>query len=270
MAELENSGASDPGSILRKAFEEKLARNPHYSLRAFARDLGVSHALLSLVLRGKKVPSWRTSLRMAGRLSPPWAAPLRDAARNLADREAVRPTAGRRRTRDFTSLPPETARKLVGRWHALAILDLTALGDFRPEAGWISEKLGIEPSRAAADLKTLIASGLLKQENGRWKKDPLKLAIATPDGSRREMRRFHREMIRKALRALDSADPGDFAARDVTGALIPADPRLLPEARRRISRFRRNLITFLSSGNPSELYQLNVQLFSLSRAGRRR
>jgi transcriptional regulator with XRE-family HTH domain len=41
-------------AYLRRAFEDRRRRNPRYSVRAFARDLGCDHATLSQWLRGKR------------------------------------------------------------------------------------------------------------------------------------------------------------------------------------------------------------------------
>src|SRR5262249_6676984 len=50
----EPGGTVTTASILRELLARKTSRNPSYSLRAFARDLRVSHTYLSLVMSGKK------------------------------------------------------------------------------------------------------------------------------------------------------------------------------------------------------------------------
>ena len=44
-------------SVLRAELERRQAANARYSLRAFARDLGISHTLLSLIASGKRALS---------------------------------------------------------------------------------------------------------------------------------------------------------------------------------------------------------------------
>src|SRR4051812_39521403 len=49
-------------SFLKSELSRRCERNPSYSLRAFAKSLGVSHTILSLVLAGKR-PLARKSAR---------------------------------------------------------------------------------------------------------------------------------------------------------------------------------------------------------------
>src|SRR5688572_26654161 len=44
-------------SLLNQELEARCQRNPRYSLRSFARFLGVNHTSLSLILSGKRSPS---------------------------------------------------------------------------------------------------------------------------------------------------------------------------------------------------------------------
>src|SRR5689334_15303008 len=55
-------------STLRNELAERCRRNPRYSLRAFARDLGIEPARLSDVLNEKKGFSKTLALRLASRL----------------------------------------------------------------------------------------------------------------------------------------------------------------------------------------------------------
>ena len=51
--------------IIRDAWIERKTRNSGYSVRAFARDLGVSQTLLSLVLSGKRPVTLELAARIA-------------------------------------------------------------------------------------------------------------------------------------------------------------------------------------------------------------
>jgi transcriptional regulator with XRE-family HTH domain len=70
---------------LRQELERRQAANHRYSLRAFARDLGVDHASLSQILRGRRALTFATAERFGGRFG--WTAAEVDAAVS-ADEEA--------------------------------------------------------------------------------------------------------------------------------------------------------------------------------------
>ena len=53
---------------LAREFDERRARNPRYSLRAFAKSIGEDHSSLSRILRGRRHLSTRTITRIGHRL----------------------------------------------------------------------------------------------------------------------------------------------------------------------------------------------------------
>ena len=53
---------------LRASLESRRQRNPAYSLRAMARDLGLSHSYMSLLLRGRRTPAFARLLSIGDRL----------------------------------------------------------------------------------------------------------------------------------------------------------------------------------------------------------
>src|SRR5450759_3159817 len=63
---------SEPSQWIRDVFIVRKQKNQTYSLRAFARDLGMSQALLSLVLNGQRPLTLRQAHKIAAllQLSP--------------------------------------------------------------------------------------------------------------------------------------------------------------------------------------------------------
>src|SRR5688572_26470320 len=50
--------------LLKKELSLRCQRNPRYSVRAFARALAMSPGALSQILSGKRLPSYKTSLKI--------------------------------------------------------------------------------------------------------------------------------------------------------------------------------------------------------------
>ncbi len=257
------SAVATPAEHIRSALFSRIERNPAYSLRAFARDLGVSHTYLSLVLNEKK------------RISPRQATWMAEAMQfdNVKAGAFVQSVLdhGERRPRQnaaalFRTLEIDRMKVLTG-WYHFAILDLTLLKNFQPDAAWIAKRLGITSSQARLAADRLERLGLLKREMGKWTKTEALLSVPTTK-SEAPMRRLHRELIQKSLQALASAKQKDFDARLISGSMIPANPERIAELKKRIDRFRRQAIRYLSEGECTELYQLNVQLFPLTKKER--
>jgi hypothetical protein len=116
---------------LRREFAERRRRNPHYSLRAFARDLATSHASLSQILREQR----RVSLRLALRL-------------------------GRR---------AGIAAEEISAWCATQLdeLVLRAIrsGSFQPASRWIAVRTGLPLDEVNGALVRLLRRGAITMES---------------------------------------------------------------------------------------------------------
>jgi transcriptional regulator with XRE-family HTH domain len=244
--------------ILQRTLTERQGRHAAYSLRALARDLGVSHTYLSLVLSGKRrVPPARM-LALCQCLGLDRVT----TSRLVAEAVSLPKRPSRELSPRFVRMEIDRY-KILSEWYHLAILDLTLVRGFQSDSRWVAGRLGITPRVAQAAVNRLLRLGLLRVECGRWMKTHVTIAFPRHAPSR-PVRHFHQQMIAKSLEALQSNRPGDFEARDITGTTIPVDPSRLPAARHRIERFRRRLLAFLSQGECTRLYQLNVQLFPLT------
>lgn len=95
---------------LRDEFRCRAARNPRYSLRAFARAVGLHHTTLCRVLDGSRGLSHPSLCRVCSRL-------------------------GLQRTEIQAALLAEDARK---------VLIAASSADFRPDSRWIAMKSGVE------------------------------------------------------------------------------------------------------------------------------
>lgn len=249
-----------PESALREVFLERRRRNPRYSLRALARDLGVSHSYLSLALNGKRRLSSRQTLNLA-KLA---ALPTKETTSLLLASAEVRSPSDNPSAPKASFVRQEMDRyRVLEEWYHLPILDLTRLLRFRAEPPWIARELGISARQAASALARLKRLGMLVEVNGRWTKREQRIAFPTRE-SMASVRAFHRQMIEKSLKALGSSRPADFGRRDITGITMPVNAAKIPQAKKRIERFRRMLLRFLADGECTDLYQLNVQLFPLT------
>lgn len=262
-------------AVLKEVLAEKAKRNPRYSLRAMARDLEVSPSFLSALMNARKKLAFTKALDFvrclnldeltAQRLLR--AATIESAkgeqsqsflARSLTTSDGA-PSAS-----DFVTLEIDRF-KLLSDWHHLAILDLTLVNGFRPDVDWVARQLRISPAAVSTAVDRLVRLGLLDAKEGAWKKLHAKLVVPTTR-SEKAVREFHVQMLDKAKEALAEQDADEFPLRDINGTTMAIDARRIPEAKKRIQAFRRSLFEFLADGGEAnELYQLNVQLFRLTR-----
>jgi len=153
----------------RRFLQTELARrcngNPQYSLRAFAKSLGVDHSTLSQLLRGKRRFTSATIEKLAGRLGvggDQAAAFIEFERRNDGNNPAV--------THEAIVQLAHDAVSLISEWYPFAILELVRLQEFTPDTRWIARVLGIAPDEVNVALHRLLRMGLLEMsERGRWR-----------------------------------------------------------------------------------------------------
>jgi len=253
-----------PGEILRENFVERIARNDSYSLRAFARDLEISPAFLSQILNGRRKPSLRQAIRLSAKLEFD-EFERNDFLRSLANiqEESAKASVQRVGKRQPDVLTLELDRfRLVSDWYHGVILELMRTPDFRPSGGWIAKKIGISASEAGSAIKRLARLGLIRTEDRRWERTQSHVFFPTRHADV-ATKKFHRAMIGKAMDSLSSSEQRDYEARDISGITMAIDPKRLGIAKKKIAVFRKQMSALLSKGETSEVYQLNVQLFSL-------
>lgn len=252
-----NPKASD---LLRAQYLRRRERNPLYSTRAFARDLGMSQGFISLVLNGKRKLSMKSALELSANL-----AMTRQETRAFLDAVALELQGGARaRTEPFAQLELD-GFKLISQWYHIAILDLMLVEGAKADGAWIAKRLGLTRIQAKDAVERLKRLGLLKEQGGRWIKTKAKLEVPTRR-SDTAIRAFHRQMISKALEELSKSDQKNFDAREISAITLPLDPKRMVEVKRHIDQFQKEMIEIFGAGRCSELYQLNVQFFPLTRA----
>jgi predicted enzyme related to lactoylglutathione lyase/transcriptional regulator with XRE-family HTH domain len=182
-------------AVLRAELTRRCARNPSYSLRAFARALDVDHATLSQILRGKRALTRDTILELGKRLGLEGSrleAFVRDA-------EAVRdgPPA---------YSPSLDAAAIVGEPLHHQLLALTHTEDFRGESAFLAQVLDTTPDAINVVLQRLLRFGLLRMTEGRWL-DVTGAGELDPEG-------FERAVWDHAARRVVAASAAPSAALD--------------------------------------------------------
>jgi uncharacterized protein (TIGR02147 family) len=267
---------------LKGQLESELKRrqriNSAYSLRAFARDLGMTAGYLSLVLAGKRQFSLERITQVMQKLGysatqvSQFLGAMHPAAVGSPKRgPRVRKLPRRPLSADDVVDPDENvvtlqldAFQTVSDWYHAAILELTRCADFHGSPEWIAGRLRITVSEAAQACERLLRLGLLARgADGRLAKTDNFLSIPSGTPSR-ALRSYHAQFLEKAKAALDAQNVDE---RDITNLVVAVDPQQLPALKEEIKQFRRRIGQLLDGPlgkDPKEVYQLGIQLFRLS------
>jgi uncharacterized protein (TIGR02147 family) len=238
--------------------------NPRYSLRAFAKSVGLSAPFLSQVLTGRKNLSIEAAAGLTEKLgySPEEASAFCQQVqvgnastlktRNILQSRELDVESG------FSSLELESFA-VMSDWYHFAILELSTCKGFRSNTSYISEKLEIAPAVAERAVDRLLKLGLLRKEKGRWFKTNKFLATPT-DRPNLALQNFHAQMLEKARRALTDVPVQE---RDITGVTLSVSAERMPIAKKEIRRFLMRMSKILDSDVAEQVVQLNVQFFPL-------
>lgn len=263
---------SEPGVILRKYLRRKQQSNPKYSLRSFARDLKVSPAFASRLMNGKQeIPIARLA-RIAQILDMDELA-LKDLKKAIT--LSFMDSLGLK-ARDFGlsqahlsgfSDKPSSAKAMtvLDPWFNLAIMDLTTCEEFLAEPSWIARRLGIKKEDAARSLDFLKSNGWIELRDGQYSKTEQQIRLPTRQ-SLSIVRGFHKSMLEKGIQEMyRKTDEASFRDRLITSSTVAVNRANLPAAKERMAELQIELAEILRDGPCTEVYDLSLLLFPLSR-----
>lgn len=256
-------------AYLARVFEDRCQRNSRYSLRSFARDLGVSPPRLSGVLNGKFGLS-RAAADKIAKILPmntqerAWFCDSAESehARSPRLRESARERLESTKSR-FQNLATDQFR-VISDWYHFAILELTQIETYRRgDAAVMAKRLRITTCEAEQALKRLIEFDLLT-ENEDGKLGITGSFFANAEGTPSDAIRSHQiQLLQRAEQAIHDQTVDEREIRSLTVALGPSH---LGEFKRMIADFQKKVQASAEADQKpkTEVYALTIQLFRLT------
>jgi uncharacterized protein (TIGR02147 family) len=260
---------------LKSELSRRIESNPRYSLRSFAKAIKIDAGALSLILSGKRLPSPEIADRLVRSLdlTPEEEKRFRNSiamthqrARKKYLRKAFRrPISSTQQTRaketTYKELSVELFRVLAD-WYHYVILEMTFTSELEDDPSAIAARLGIGATEAKLAIERLKELSFLRSENGILTKTEGPLTTADKHLSTPAHRRRQRQILEKSLQSLEN-DP--IEVRNHSAMTMAIDPELIPEAKKRISAFMRELSVFLESKSRKRVYEMQVSMFPIER-----
>jgi uncharacterized protein (TIGR02147 family) len=193
---------------LHQVLKERNSKNPNYSLRAFARDIDLSPARLSEVLRGKGDLGVSKLQSISERLCSETSE--QEFFKNLVVAKVSRNTENQKKALAYLKLHKEIheAQKiaiddfeLMSEWYYLGIWNYILLGKNLSEDEIISEFPDVDESKIKACLNTLNRLDLIDLKNNKYQTNANEIH-AIYDFSSFAVRKYHQSMLRKAEQCL--------------------------------------------------------------------
>ena len=253
--------------ILRSKFQEKTDKNRRYSLRAFAKDLGVSPALLSQILSGKRGMSETMSREVARKLK--LNAVQQDYFCDLVAADHAKSSKKKAHAEERLKNYDRTKIKQLGLeyferiydWHHFAILECIRLKNFEPSTSWLAKKLNVDEMKIRLAVERLTEIGLLKiTEKGHWIDTHEHLHIR--QGSEAVKIALH-QYLQMAANALDTIP---MENRVNSGFFMRIDSSRLDEVRRTLEKFNQAFLDEYNStaGDKDAVFMFSSQFFPVT------
>lgn len=243
----------DLGTHLKNELKERQARNPSFSMRSFAKWLGLSPAQLSQVISGKRKVTPKVLRTVSDRLG------LSPIERIAFMNKTLSIDEGGTLPAHASLQLSEDQFRLISDWYHIAILSLIKTPGAKADPRWIGRRLGISVTQAQEALLRLTRLELI-ETSPQLKRtgQPLRLSSEFRSDA---IRTYHKQNLGLAIEKLDLVPN---ALREVQAITMAIDPAKIPRAKKLIDDFLLQLEGLLESGKTSEVYTLSVQLFPLT------
>ncbi len=261
---MKNVSADRQVSFLKDELNRRLERNPRYSMRAFAKLLGINIGSLSGLLSGRRPLTTKSADKICDRLGVP---PEKKSEIMLGLKAKSHNTSKMvlsGKVRERIELEEETFRT-ISDWYHYAILQLVRTKSYkagsRPRtAKWIARQLKITELEAKLAIERLIKLDLLKEEADTLARTDRRITTSNKNLTSSALKKLQKQIREKAIHSLEH-DP--IEVRSMTSMTMAINPKKIGQAKALIDEFQEKLSDLLEEGEKEKVYQLEVGLFPI-------
>ncbi|MCX6123754.1 MAG: DUF4423 domain-containing protein [Proteobacteria bacterium] len=239
-------GNAHINDLVRGEYIRRRECNPQYSLRSFAQHLKLSSGALSEIMHGKRKIGPKLSVYLQERLGH-LGSPV----------DAVSDSQLQTLTQDQL--------KILAEWYHYPIQDLLRTKSCKRTPSYIASRLNITAHEALAALQRMQRLEMVRQTKGLWYSTE-KIVTTSVDVASTVIRNGHRQDMRNAEIALDTIS---IEERDFSSITMCFDTSRMDEAKQRIKEFRRAFWKEFDVSGGSEVYQLTMYMFPLTKPEKR-
>jgi uncharacterized protein (TIGR02147 family) len=245
-------------SKLRETLSLKQRNNPHYSLRAYARDIGIHPATLSQIINGKRALPFKDSEKVIKKLNlgPKERSLFLESLSKNKSYSTIRISE-----EDNRLLLDESYYKIIAEWEHYAVLELFNIPEFSRTKEDISARLNLTTNRTEVVVNNLAICNLIVTDaDGKLVKIPSDVKT-TEDIVNQALRDSHKEALQMGIAKIDEIS---IELRDFSSSTLAINLKKIPEAKALIREFRMKMAALLAQDDKEEVYQLAIQFYPLS------
>ena len=249
--------------IIREVFQNRALKNQNYSLRAFARDLGLTSGNLSDLINQKVGLSSDKACLIVENLK--LNAEDKKLFLKLVDCSLAK-SSDVRKTIDSEILKYDSSYiklnddyyKVLTEWYYFALVELVKVVGFQNNDDWIAKRINIPLLEVRPVIERLKRVELLEEVAGELVQTYD--YFISPSGTPLDAaKKFHKQILSNAIIAIDNQE---IEARDYTSGFLRVRKSDLPYISKRIKDFRRELAKEIEAGDGHDsVYAFGIQFF---------
>ncbi len=232
-------------TFLEKEYQRRSTRNPSYSKRAFAKDIGISKSCLHDIFSGRRQASELT----ISRVSKHFKLNTRD-RQNLFSEE----------------FPAQLINSIdysdILHWEHLAVLNLIETKNSKTVPSWFAKELQISLAKAKEILLSLEKYKMIEKSGKKYVRliHSLKTTMNTASHT---IKCFHSENLKRAEKALFEVD---LEQREFTALTFAITEKQFEEIKIELKKLRNKIAKLVSQcEEPTHVYTLANQFFPLTK-----
>lgn len=246
-------------TLVRQKYLDHKIKNPNFSIRAFARKLGMQPSATNEIMKGERRISRKVAEQIADRLM------LDPSERNDLLKDfplKLKRKSNKTREKDLEVLKLTSNQfALISDWIHFALLSLMRLKEFRSDIGWMAERFGVSETEIRKALMKLQHLNLIFIANdGAITRTPEQVRTTDDirDLSLQTMHLNDMEIAKTKIKDI-SLDKRDF-----TNYTFPANPKTLKRAKEIIRKAQDDLEELMADEEAEEVYRVCMYLFPLT------
>lgn len=237
---------------LKNEFERRKKSNDRYSLRSFARFLGINHATLSGLMSGKRTLGEKVKAQLAAKIDP----------ENIYGFVSVPPTKSVKHL-----VLDEATFNEISDWYFDALLELMKI----QKVTWSTERsaryLGLSTQTVQKALEKLQRIGLIEKDGEGYRvKCEYSTNLPNNEATSKAMRRYQKQVLDRSIEALDEVDR---KWRDHQSTMLAISKKDVHKVKEILRSFSYEISAFLQEDGKKkdfdEVYQLAVSFFPLNK-----
>ncbi|UXR64113.1 TIGR02147 family protein [Bdellovibrio bacteriovorus] len=241
-------------SLIKSHLADIQTRNPQFSLRSFAKKVGVSASTLSQALHGKRVMNKSTVKKVLTEIAPQDAKAW-DCLEAFKDFYPATKTLPQE---ILSQRIPEDELMFFKKWYHLAMVTFFDSAHYDGSVQSIADYFGISFTEAQEAVDRLKRLGIVQEHQERLRNTA---QFYFTDRSRlaESIHTSKTEALKNAVQVLESNKAKDTS--DFSMMFTVFDPSLVPEAIEYIDKMKKGFAKrFKGKGDKSAVYQLSIQL----------